>query len=63
MASDVQGWSVGQVAEFLRSLELSHLAQAFIDNAVNGKDLLELSDDDFINDLKCTSIQVGTKKI
>lgn len=57
----VDQWNVDDVVAFLHSIDLGHLADAFRNNAVNGKDLLNLSEADFIRDLGCTQIQ--TRKI
>lgn len=55
----VSEWSVDQVGDFLQGLQLGGLAPAFKENAVDGKDLLNLTDDDYIRDLKLTNLQVS----
>ena len=54
----IKDWSVAEVADFLAGLNLDALAGTFKDNAVDGKDLLELTDDEFAAELKCTNLQV-----
>lgn len=57
LSKQVQEWNVEDVGLFLHSIDLGHLAEAFRNNAVNGRDLLRLGNDDFIRDLGCTAIQ------
>ena len=47
------------VCGFLDGLSLQALTTNFKSNAVNGKDLLELSDEDMMHDLSCTRLQVS----
>lgn len=61
MPSAVHDWSVNDVAAFLGGLELDSLVPEFKKNAVNGKDLLELEENEMVDDLKCTHFQI--KKI
>lgn len=56
--SSPASWNVEQVGNFLSEIGLSNLVPAFQENAVNGKDLLGLSDDDFQSSLKVTPLQV-----
>lgn len=59
----VQEWTPGDVEVFLRGLDLPSLVPSFKTNAVNGADLLVLSDDDFMRDLGCTQLQVGASAL
>lgn len=56
----VSSWNCDAVVEFLNDIGLGHLAAGFKENAVDGKDLLGLSDDDLREELKCTNLQVRT---
>lgn len=60
-AGNPKSWSVDQVASFLEDLELAPLVKGFRENAVNGCDLLSLSDEELKGVLGCTALQV--KKI
>eukprot|EP00889_Picochlorum_renovo_P005525 jgi/Picre1/32555/NNA_007901.t1 len=53
--------SQAEVASFLEDIGLGHLAPKFKDNGVNGKDLLELEDEDYRESLGCSNLQI--KKI
>lgn len=57
----VAKWDVDEVVAFLGSIGLPQLGDAFQANAVNGKDLIDLSDEDYKDSLGCTALQV--KKI
>ena len=61
LSKRVDEWNVEDVGLFLHSLDLGHLTGPFRQNAINGRDLLKLSDEDFTRDLSCTQIQ--TRKI
>lgn len=54
---DVGAWSVDQVAGWLEGLQLGAVAPAFKTNAVDGGDLLALSDSDLREELGCTALQ------
>jgi len=54
----VPKWSVENVVAFLGSIGLPQLGDAFKANAVNGSDLLFLTDEDFKESLGCTPLQV-----
>ncbi|KAJ8902887.1 hypothetical protein NDN08_006207 [Rhodosorus marinus] len=54
-------WSVDDVCDFLDKLQLGHLSPAFKENAIGGKDLAELTDDDLQSELGCKPLQI--KKI
>ena len=56
--ADPQQWGVSDVSDFLKRLNLDSLVLAFRTNAVNGKDLCELSDEDLASELHCTGLQV-----
>ncbi|KAL4452203.1 hypothetical protein ABPG75_007865 [Micractinium tetrahymenae] len=58
-SSPYQSWSVQQVAAWLTGeLELPQkLADEFVANAIGGSDLATLTDDDLVQELKCTSLQ------
>lgn len=58
MTSPVKAWSIQDVQGFLEGLGLSSLSPEFEKNAVNGADLLRLSDNDFTHELKCTGLQL-----
>lgn len=58
MGTSVSDWSQDDVASFLGDIGLGHLAPKFKDNGVNGKDLLELEDDDYRESLGCSNLQV-----
>lgn len=59
MSSDtVQEWGVEDVCKWLGGLNLETLEPAFKSNAVDGKDLLELSEGDMKDYLGCTPLQV-----
>jgi hypothetical protein len=57
----VSRWDIDDVVAFLGSIGLPQLGDSFRANAVNGKDLSDLSDEDFKESLGCTALQV--KKI
>lgn len=54
----VPKWDVDTVASFIGGIGLPQLVDAFKSNAVNGADLIALSDDDFTSSLGCTPLQV-----
>jgi hypothetical protein len=54
----VPKWDVDTVANFISGIGLAQLVDAFKSNAVNGADLIALSDDDFTSSLGCTPLQV-----
>lgn len=58
MSPSVQEWSIKDVQDFLEGLGLSSLTPEFEKNAINGADLLRLSDHDFTHELKCTGLQL-----
>ena len=52
-------WTVAQVGEWLSDLGLpAELQVEFKQNAVDGRDLLSLSNHDLVTELKCTQLQV-----
>ena len=57
----MRDWVVEDVCSWLHTLELDALIPQFKTNAVNGEDLLALTDDDFISSLKCTKLQVKVR--
>lgn len=65
MGTSVSDWSQAEVASFLEDIGLGHLAPKFKDNGVNGKDLLELEDEDYRESLSCSNLQVrlSTRRI
>lgn len=65
MGTSVSDWSQAEVASFLEDIGLGHLAPKFKDNGVNGKDLLELEDEDYRESLGCSNLQVrlSTRRI
>lgn len=56
--SAIENWSTDDVQSLLEDIGLGHLAPKFKDNGVNGKDLLELEDDDYRESLGCSNLQV-----
>lgn len=58
MKGPISDWSQDDVCQFLDSLGLDHLKGAFKENGVNGKDMLELTDEDYKDSLGCTNLQV-----
>lgn len=57
MAKAVTDWTPQDVEDFLIGLHLDGLAPGFRQNAVNGKDLLQFTDDDLSQELNCTNLQ------
>lgn len=57
----VEQWSVDEVVSWIESLGLASLAPAFRENAVAGKDLLSLTDEDYLTSLGTTKLHM--KKI
>lgn len=59
VSTPYESWTVQQVAAWLTgSLELPQkLADEFVANAISGADLATLTDDDLVQELKCTSLQ------
>ena len=55
----VPKWSPDEVVMFLGSIGLPQLGDAFKSNAVNGSDLIDLTDEDFKDSLGCTPLQVS----
>jgi hypothetical protein len=55
----VPKWDVDTVCGFLTQIGLGALTDAFKTNAVNGSDLISLSDEDFKDSLGCTPLQVS----
>ena len=58
MSGVVASWDIAAVCGFLEGIGLHALVPAFKDNAVNGKDLLDLTDEDFRDSLGCSNLQV-----
>ncbi len=58
MAGAVENWSVNDVCDFLSRLELTSLVPGFQENAVDGKDLLSLTDEDMKELLGCKPLHV-----
>lgn len=56
---EVSTWSIDDVSKFLGTIGLVSLQDAFMTNAVNGADLLVLSDEDFKESLGATPLQVS----
>jgi hypothetical protein len=56
-AKKLASWSVADVATFLERLELGHVVPAFADNGVDGRMLMELSEDDLIGELGLKRLQ------
>ena len=56
--SPVADWTIDDVSAFLIELSLDSLTDAFRKNAIDGKDLLELTDEDMMRDLECSRLQV-----
>jgi len=55
----IETWGTEEVGALLARLEMSdNVVQEFKANSVQGKDLCELSDEDLMNDLKMTKLQV-----
>jgi hypothetical protein len=54
----VPKWDVDMVCGFLTQIGLTPLTEAFKTNAVNGSDLIGLTDADFKDSLGCTPLQV-----
>ena len=59
MATSVQQWSVDDVSTFLERLHLNNLVPEFKHNAVDGKDLVALTDEELAEELKCSKLQVA----
>lgn len=53
-------WSVGDVGEWLKSINLHQLVEVFSENEISGPELLELTMDEIKEDLEITKL--GTRK-
>eukprot|EP00184_Porphyridium_aerugineum_P008446 CAMPEP_0184691662 /NCGR_PEP_ID=MMETSP0313-20130426/441_1 /TAXON_ID=2792 /ORGANISM="Porphyridium aerugineum, Strain SAG 1380-2" /LENGTH=544 /DNA_ID=CAMNT_0027149417 /DNA_START=248 /DNA_END=1882 /DNA_ORIENTATION=- len=61
--AEVNSWSVDDVCDFLKKLEFSeNVVKSFKDNAIGGKDLLALTEDEMKNDLSLSNLQVKKLK-
>ncbi len=58
----VKSWSIEKVESFLNGLELSSIVPAFKANAVDGQDLIQLTDEDMATDLGMTPLQIAKVK-
>ena len=58
LSKDISSWSIQDVTTFLQGIGLGSLQSAFETNAVNGSDLLDLSDEDYVESLHTTPLQV-----
>ena len=58
----VPKWDIDTVANWISSIGLPQLVDAFKSNAVNGSDLIGLSDEDMKESLGCTGLQVCIAK-
>jgi SAM domain (Sterile alpha motif) len=63
MSKPFETFEVHDVVDLLDRLELDALIPKFKENAVTGKDLLELSDEDLKTELGMTNLQVGAQKL
>ena len=52
-----QSWSVGDVLQYLDKLDLGHVKDTFINNAVDGELLMGLSPEDLVQELGLTKLQ------
>ena len=59
----VPKWDVETVCNFIGGIGLESLAPAFKENAVNGADLIALSDEEYVESLGCTKLQVRVLQI
>ena len=59
----VPKWDIQTVANFIGGIGLESLAPAFKENAVNGADLISLTEEDYIESLGCTKLQVRVLQI
>jgi SAM domain (Sterile alpha motif) len=59
---EVASWSIEQVGIWLSALELSNLVPAFKANAVDGRDLLQITDEEMSEQLGMTPIQISKVK-
>jgi hypothetical protein len=50
-------WKVSDVLEYLKRLDLGHVCGKFVENGVDGRFLLELSEEDLVTDLGLTKLQ------
>ena len=53
----VRDWGVDAVCDYLAGLELGHLAPGFRSNGIDGKMLLELSEEELVGELGLTKLQ------
>jgi hypothetical protein len=56
-AGNVADWGVDQVTSWLEGLELHAVVPLVKENAVNGEDLLSLTEQELKDDLGCTALQ------
>ena len=65
-AGPVEGWSVSDMAQHTRALDLGHLAAAIADNGIDGSFFLQCSDDDLkligINPVQAKKITMNLPK-
>ena len=54
----VEEWNVQDVVVFLEEVELNSITQLARDNALTGKDLIDLTQDELQHDLGITRLQV-----
>lgn len=53
------GWSVADVASDIESLSLGCVKDKFAASGVDGRFLIELSEDDLMSELACRSVRLG----
>lgn len=58
MTKQIVDYNQEDVSELLERIGLGHLVSVFKENGVNGKDLLDLEDEDYKESLNCTNLQV-----
>ena len=55
--SPVEEWSIDDVVSLLKENGLGHYAESFRANAINGRDLIDLTETDMTGDLGMTKLQ------
>jgi len=58
----VSAWKVDDVVRFLEDLQLGHVAKKFVEDAVDGAMLLNLSDEDLVSELGLSKLQAKKVK-
>ena len=56
------GWAVNDVVNYIESLSLGHVKDKFIENAIDGRFLMELSEEDLTAELGLTKLQARKVK-